>query len=107
MNEDETDSVSQPTLTSIAKGFRKDLDDVLQKMKSHRDAITMTGAILPGVEDQREVVANHILSLRAVEDAVMRQGMVLKCIGATPNPYPNSYKPESPVIEPTADGIKL
>lgn len=94
-------------LTVTAKRFRKDLDDVLQKMKALRDEITTPGILLEGVEDQREVVANHVISLRAVEDAVMRQGMVLKCIGATPNPYPNSYKPESPVIEPTADGIKL
>ena len=94
-------------LTSRAKGFRKDLDDVLQKMKAHRDEITVPGLYIEGVEDKRELVANHVISLRAVEDAVMRQGMVLKCIGATPNPYPNSYKPESPVIEPTADGIKL
>ena len=94
-------------LTSLAKGFRKDLDEVLQRMKAHRDEITTPGLYIEGVEDQLEVVANHIISLRAVEDAVMRQGMVLKCIGATPNPYPNSYKPESPVIEPTADGIKL
>ena len=26
---------------------------------------------------------------------------------ATANPYPQSYNPESPVIEPTADGLKL
>lgn len=94
-------------LTALAKMFRKDLDDVLQKMKAHRDEITTPGLYIEGVEDQREVVANHVLSLRHVEDAIMRQGMALKCIGATPNPYPNSYKPESPVIEPTADGLKL
>lgn len=39
-------------------------------------------------------------------------GMDLKAIneespGASPSPYPESYNPESPVIEPTADGLKL
>jgi len=40
-------------------------------------------------------------------------GMDLKAINEespsdeTANPYPQSYNPESPVIEPTADGLKL
>ena len=40
-------------------------------------------------------------------------GMDLKAINEenpspeTANPYPQSYNPASPVIEPTADGLKL
>lgn len=94
-------------LTAEAKAIRADLDAVLQRMKTHRDEITTPHLHMEGVKDQREVVANHIISIRAVEDAIMRQGMVLKCIGATPNPYPKSYDASSPVIEPTADGINL
>lgn len=32
--------------------------------------------------------------------------MDLKRIG-NPNPYPESYNPESSKVEPTADGLKL
>lgn len=93
-------------LVKEAKEIRKALDDVLQRMKAHRDNIAIPGSSLEGCNDPREVVPNHILSIRHVEDAIMRQGMVLKCIG-NPNPYPTSYDPSSPTVEPTADNLKL
>lgn len=52
------------------------------------------------------IVPQHILSTRDLESCIMRQGMALKYIG-TPNPYPESKNPESSVVEPTADGLKL
>jgi len=65
------------------KQFRKDLDAVLQNIKA-----------APRKGRERLLAA------------IMWLGMDLKDIGA-PNPYPHSYDPTSPVIEPTADGLKL
>lgn len=71
------------------KQFRKDLDAVLQRLrKSSRKS------------PERDVA---ILKIR---EAVMWLGMDLKELG-TPTPYPSSYDPSSPVVEPTADGLKL
>jgi len=47
------------------------------------------------------------ISLTKIQEAIMWLGMDLKDIGESPNPYPHSYDPTSPVIEPTADGLKL
>ena len=93
---------------ATAKQFRKDADELLQRMKEHK-ALLISGPILPlddGNTDQGEVVAQHILSIRDLEACIMRQGMALKYIG-NPNPYPESKNPESPVVEPTADGLKM
>lgn len=38
--------------------------------------------------------------------AIMWLGMDLKRLGPE-NPYPQSYNPDSAVVEPTADGLKL
>lgn len=106
--EDHTESKPadpQAELVRLAKGFRKDLDETLQRMKVLRDELH--GASLNGVaKDSTEVIPNLVLSIRHVEDAIMRQGMFLKAVG-NPNPYPTSYDPSSPVVEPTADGLKL
>ena len=87
-----------------SKQFRKDADELLQRMKAHR--ARLQSETVEGAEDRGEVTANHILSIRDLESAIMRQGMVLKCIGAN-NPYPQSYNPQSKVVEPTADNLKL
>ena len=88
-----------------SKLIRQRLDSVLQQMKEHKNQLCLKWD--DGPENMGEVLANHTLSIRAVEDAILRQGMVLKNIGATPNPYPESYNPDSPVVAPTADGLKL
>lgn len=94
-------------LVRDSKAFRKDLDDVLQRMKARRDELAFPGTGLPdGIDDPKEVVPNLVLSIRHVEDAIMRQGMFLKAVG-NPNPYPTSYDPASPKVEPTADGLKM
>lgn len=94
-------------LVAESKTFRASLDGVLQNMKALRDELTTPGVSLEGVaEDPREVVPNLVLSIRHVEDAIMRQGMLLKAVGS-PNPYPHSYDPKSNVVDKTADGLKL
>ena len=88
-----------------AKTFRKEADDLLQRMKAHKEELRETigfGVCL----DAGEVIAQHTLSIRDLESCIMRQGMALKYIG-TPNPYPESKNPESSVVEPTADGLKM
>ncbi len=93
-----------------AKTFRKEADELLQRMKQHKIRMTSREHGEPPLaavcEDAGEVIAQHILSVRDLESAIMRQGMVLKNIG-NPTPYPNSYNPGNTVVEPTADGLKL
>ncbi len=71
------------------KQFRKDLDEVLQRLKTS-----------PRMSRERGI------TITKLQEAIMWLGMDLKELG-TPNPYPQSYNPDSPVVEPTADGIKL
>jgi hypothetical protein len=93
-----------PTDVSQTKQFRKDLDAVLQRLKrdSHHTAPHA------GARASRE----RALAVTKIQEAIMWLGMDLKAIneelpGASPNPYPHSYDPASPVIEQTADGLKL
>lgn len=69
------------------KSLRVELDGTLQKIRNH---------------SSREVS----LSITKVQEAIMWLGMELKRLGAV-NPYPNSYKPENAVVEPTADNLQL
>lgn len=90
-----------------AKQFRKDADILLQRMKSHTRRLK--GIVEPiddNAMDKGEVIANHILSVRHVEDAIMRQGMTLKNFG-TADPYPSSKNTSTTKVDPTADGLKL
>ena len=70
------------------KQLRVDLDFSLQKLK--------------GCVSSRE----RALAITKLQEAIMWLGMDLKRLGES-NPYPNSYKPENAVIDPTADGLKL
>lgn len=81
-----------------SKVLRKKLDAVLQDLKT---AISGTRSS----EERSEAV-------KKIKEAIMWLGMDLKAIneespGSAPNPYPQSYNPASPVVEPTADGLKL
>jgi hypothetical protein len=99
--------------SSIAdtKEFRKDLDGTLQKIKKAMDHTDQPSkGIVPqsGARYSRE----RSIAVTKIQEAIMWLGMDLKAInemepGACPNPYPHSYDPTSPVIEPTADGLKL
>lgn len=71
------------------KQFRVDLDAILQKMQG-----------CPRRSEER------VYALKALKESIMWLGMDLKDLG-TPNPYPNSYKPENAIVDPTADGLKL
>lgn len=71
------------------KEFRVALDAVLQRIKE-------------AGRKSRE----RSLVITKLQEAIMWLGMDLKDLGGT-NPYPNSYKPENTVVDPTADGLKL
>ena len=70
------------------KQLRKDIDEVLQRVKS--------------LDQSRETS----LAITKLQEATMWLGMNLKRLGET-NPYPESKNPDSQRIEPTADGLKL
>ena len=88
-----------------AKQFRKDADELLQRMKAHKVQIVQHHSDL-GMEDAWETIAQHTLSIRDLESCIMRQGMALKYVG-NPNPYPDSKDPSNTVVNPTADGLKM
>lgn len=73
---------------AAVKEMRRGLDERLQTIK--------------GWKPSRE----RSLTITKLQEAIMWLGMDLKRLNE-PNPYPSSYSPESPVIEPTADGLKL
>lgn len=95
------------------KQFRKDLDEVLSEIKQATspqfNSDSPDGKSYPtGYRSSRE----RSIAITKLQEAIMWLGMDLKAIneetpGASPNPYPQSYNPESSVIEPTADGLKL
>ena len=70
------------------KQLRKDVDDVLQRVK--------------GLAPTRETA----LARTKLEEAAMWLGMNLKSLGA-PNPYPNSRDTSNATVDPTADGLTL
>lgn len=71
------------------KQLRKDIDDVIQRVKS--------------LDDCREVS----ICITKLQEAVMWLGMDLKRIGDV-NPYPNSKDPSTGTkIDPTADNLKF
>lgn len=80
-----------PTLRDIAetKTFRVELDKTLQLIKN-----------APRKSRERSLVITKL------EETIMWLGMDLKALG-TENPYPNSYKPENTIVDPTADGLAM
>lgn len=73
---------------SNTKQLRKDIDEVLQRVK--------------GLDQSRETS----LAITKLQEATMWLGMNLKRLGEL-DPYPESRNPESKTIHPTADGLKL
>lgn len=96
------DSQGDPAIFQT-KQLRKELDQVLQNLRRDSDK-NYTGERSPDhvVRSSRE----RSLAVTKIQEAIMWLGMDLKDLG-TLNPYPQSYNPESQVIEPTADGLKL
>ena len=71
------------------KQLRKDIDDVIQRVKT--------------LDNCREVS----ICITKLQEAVMWLGMDLKRIGDV-NPYPNSKDPSTGTkIDPTADNLKF
>lgn len=86
------------------KQFRKDLDAILQRLKISSSPTN------PHVHARAS--RERSIAVTKLQEAIMWLGMDLKAIneespGASPSPYPESYNPDSPVIEPTADGLSL
>jgi hypothetical protein len=109
----EVATLKEPHICAIAdtKSFRQDLDRVLQEIKRHSDYTDMPSKGIAPVHGARRSPQRDIAIIK-IQEAIMWLGMDLKAIneenpGAAPNPYPESYNPQSPVIEPTADGLKL
>lgn len=73
---------------SNTKQLRKDIDEILQRVK--------------GLNQSRETS----LAITKLQEAMMWLGMNLKRFGEE-DPYPESRNPESQKIEPTADGLKF
>lgn len=78
--------------------------------KELRQHLDMQLQILKNSSKSRE----RSLSITKLQECIMWLGMDLKCINESlpveeqkPSPYPQSYNPESPVVEKTADGLKL
>jgi hypothetical protein len=89
---------------SDTKQLRKNLDEQLQSLK--------TMSTLQPENNRRRSSRERSIAATKIQEAIMWLGMDLKAIneefpGASPNPYPQSFNPDSPVIEPTADGLKL
>lgn len=74
---------------------RKDLDYVLQIVKDGSDC---NSSVPPSKE--------RSLTITKIQEAIMWLGMELKRLG-NENPYPNSYKPENAIVDPTADNLEL
>ena len=97
-----------PPQVAQTKKFRQDLDEVLQRIKHASDTKRerLTSEDNPRGSRERSLVVTKL------QEAIMWLGMDLKAMseeGTTgcDSPYPQSYNPASPVIEKTADGLKL
>ena len=84
--------------------IRRDLDHVLQGIKL---ACGEPAGCMPREPELVRRSRERSLAIAKIQEAIMWLGMDLKDIGVTPNPYPQSYNPDSPVVEPTADGLLL
>ena len=77
------------------KQLRQDLDTILQRLKT-----------------SERKSRSRSLAITHCEDVIIRLGMDLKemreeGLNDSETPYPQSYNPASPVIEPPADNLKL
>jgi hypothetical protein len=95
-----------PPEVAQTKGLRKELDEVLQRLK-------IANTPNEGKPHVAYPSREKALAITKLQEAIMWLGMDLKGMreagitGGTENPYPDSYNPQSPVIEPTADGLSL
>lgn len=99
----ETENIQVNPAIAQTKQLRKELDQVLQNLRRDSDK-NFTGERSP--DHVVRISRERSLALTKIQEAIMWLGMDLKDLG-TPSPYPQSYNPESTVVEPTADGLKL
>jgi hypothetical protein len=97
-----------PPKVADTKLLRQQLDSCLQNLKCSC-GLNNTPPI--PTENQRNS-RERSLAITKIQEAIMWLGMDLKAMHeegtpGTDNPYPKSYDPASPVIEKTADGLKL
>jgi hypothetical protein len=85
--------VSSGNAVADTKRTRQELDRVLQNLRLRCQATS-------------RISRERNLAITKIQEAIMWLGMDLKDLNE-PNPYPESYNPSSPKIEPTADGLKL
>lgn len=79
--------------------------DVVNEVKKIKQCRVELDAALQNVRNLDSCRESSI-AITKIQEAIMWLGMDLKRIG-NDNPYPESYNPESSVVEPTADGLKL
>lgn len=79
--------------------------DVVNEVKKIKECRVELDKALQNVRNLDSCRESSI-AITKIQEAIMWLGMDLKRIG-NPNPYPESYNPESTVVEPTADGLKL
>lgn len=86
------DILTEENIRDIAiadnKSARVELDGIIQKLRAGRKS------------------PERSISIRKIQEGIMWLGMDLKALNEE-NPYPESYNPDSKVIEPTADGLKM
>lgn len=92
-------------IVAQTKRYRRDLDGVLQHLKTDSTATPADGQY---VRSSRE----RSIAITKIQEAIMWLGMDLKAMReggmeGCADPYPESKNPESGVIEKTADGLKL
>ncbi len=77
-------------LIRATKAHRKDLDEVLQRIKTD-DCVSREKS----------------LAVTKVQEAIMWLGMNLKILNDGVSCYKEGDNPDSPVVEPVADGLKM
>lgn len=87
------------------ESIQKRTDDAIIETKSLRVKLDAALQDLHKASTNRRS-RERSLAVTKVQEAIMWLGMDLKDLG-NPTPYPNSYKPENTVVDPTADGLKL
>lgn len=104
MTENENNE-SVPPEVAQTKRHRRDLDEILERLK-------VDSTRTPAEEQIARASRERSLAITKLQEAIMWLGMDLKAmreegVNGVSNPYPQSYNPESPTIEKTADGLKL
>lgn len=96
-------STEIPPFVAQTKTWRRSLDETLQDIRRSSER-GYTGFRPPDhpVRPSRE----RSLAITKLQEAILWLGMDLKDQNE-PNPYPESYNPASPRIEPTSEGLKL